>query len=223
MSKGGGFENEVARILSLWWTDGKRDDIFGRSDGSGGRFTARKKKGKDTANMGGDLTFTDSIGEPLIKIWNIEAKTGYSGKKKVTDADGDIVKIPIYTPAKKGEKKKKDEERTIIGWKDKIALSPWDILDYVDSRQSKTVLEKMWEQCSRDAELTHRRPILIFRRNGRQPCICFKRSYYLLLREASEPCTFSFIQVFALSETLYIMSLKNFFDWVAPETILFIK
>ena len=85
MSKGGTYEGEIAKLLSKWWTEGERDDIFWRSDASGARFTQRKKSGKDTANQAGDLTFSDSIGEILIKNWNIEIKTGYAGKSKVKD------------------------------------------------------------------------------------------------------------------------------------------
>ena len=82
MAKGGSFEREISSVLSLWWSNGTRDDIFGRSDSSGGRFTSRWKNGKSTANMAGDITFTDACGEPLIKAWSIECKTGYGGKEK---------------------------------------------------------------------------------------------------------------------------------------------
>ena len=83
-SKGSGYEREIAEKLSLWYSEGERDDIFYRSNSSGARFTARRKNKKDTANQAGDITFTDAIGEPLIKAWNIECKTGY-GKWDVLD------------------------------------------------------------------------------------------------------------------------------------------
>lgn len=218
MAKGGAFENEIAKKLSLWFTDGKRDDIFGRSDGSGSRFTSRWKKGKKTANQHGDITFADSIGEPLINIWSIEVKTGYSGKKKVTDADGDIVKIPIYG---KRKTKNKNEERTIIGWKDKVSLAPWDALDFVDSNQKRPVLQAMWEQCAKDAELSGCEPILIFRRNARQSCICFRRSYYLSRSDFYGKCKSNIVGMVIDEENLVIMSLKSFFDWAdPPSTIL---
>lgn len=204
--KGGSYENEIAKQLSLWFTEGKRDDVFGRSDSSGGRFTVRRKKGKDTANMAGDLTFTDVLGEPLIKIWNLELKSGYSGKKKLKDADGDVIKIPVYS-TKKGEQDK------IVKWKDKVALVHWDVLDFVDSIQKKPVLQIMWEQCDRDADLTGRYPILIFRRNSRQSCICFRRSYYISRSKYYGGYRSSFITLKMGEERLVIMSLKGFFDW----------
>lgn len=216
MGKGGTFENEIAKQLSLWFTDGQRDDIFGRSDGSGGRFTSRWKKGKTTASQSGDITFIDILGEPLIKIWNIEVKTGYSGKKNVKDADGDAVKIPIYGKAKKGEEKKKQEERTIIGWKTKKSLVMWDILDVIDSHQKTPVIEQMWTQCSRDADLTNCHPILIFRRNSRPSCICMRRAYYLKITEHFGRFPDAYVILNNSMENLMIIPLKKFFEWATP-------
>lgn len=214
--KGSSYENEIAKQLSLWFTEGERDDVFGRSDGSGSRFTSRRKKGKDTANQSGDITFTDIIGEPLIKIWSVEVKTGYSAKKKVKDADGDVVKIPIYAPAKKGEKKKDKNQREIIGWKDKKELVPWDVLDLVDSNKKETVFEMMWKQCARDAAISYRNPVLIFRRNARQSCICFRKPYYISRTHYYGKCKSNLISVTIDDRNLVIMSLKQFFDWAQP-------
>jgi hypothetical protein len=176
VAKGGSFEREIAKLLSLWWSDGEREDIFGRSDGSGGRFTQRRKAGKSTANMAGDLTFTDSIGEPLIAAWSIELKTGY-GKKTDT------------------------------------GVSRWDCLDFLDSRQKEPVLQKMWEQCRRDAELTNRIPILIFRRNGRSPCIMFRSRYFRDLEK-----TFGdYLDMHLIVKTTFycvIMPLQSFLEWI---------
>lgn len=80
--KGSAFEREIANKLSLWWTEGERDDIFWRSDNSGGRATMRRKAGKLTEGQAGDITYRDPIGKPLIDVFNIEAKTGYAQKSK---------------------------------------------------------------------------------------------------------------------------------------------
>jgi len=82
MAKGPNFERIVCTKLSLWWTHGKRDDVFMRTSGSGGKATARRKKGKDTPFQGGDITFSDPIGEPLIREFSIETKTGYGVTRK---------------------------------------------------------------------------------------------------------------------------------------------
>ena len=75
--KGSGFEREVAKALSLWWTEGSRDDVFWRSSNSGGRATARRKRGQRTAGQHGDIAATDPVGEPFLKVVTIELKAGY--------------------------------------------------------------------------------------------------------------------------------------------------
>lgn len=76
--KGSSFEREISKRLSLWWTEGERDDIFWRSDQSGGRATQRAKQGKSTSNSYGDLACIDPIGQPFIDQFCIELKRGYS-------------------------------------------------------------------------------------------------------------------------------------------------
>ena len=182
-SRGSAFEREVAELFSLWWTDGERDDIFYRSHSSGGRFTARKKGGKDTALQGGDITCTDPTGEPLVRAWNMELKTGY-------------------------------------GTKTKSGLIRWDILDFIDSRQRTPILMNMWEQCKRDADLTGREPVLIFRRNNRLPCIMFTHKYYSklidYLGDSPPSITIEFFSSIELAVCSYkIISLDRFFVWAA--------
>ena len=76
--KGGRFEREVSKQLSLWWTEGERDDVFWRSSQSGGRATTRAKGGKLTAGSYGDITALDSVGEPFLKYFCLELKRGYT-------------------------------------------------------------------------------------------------------------------------------------------------
>jgi hypothetical protein len=95
MAKGGSFELEVAKKLSLWLTDGKRDDAVCRNDTSGGRATVRlKNKKKTNIYMHGDLKHSDDLAKPLFDLWSVECKTGYASKsilkngtKKVTHWD----------------------------------------------------------------------------------------------------------------------------------------
>jgi hypothetical protein len=81
MGKGGAFEREICRDLSLWWSSGAKDDIFYRTSGSGGRFTHRQKRGKITENDQGDVGFTDVDGKALMDLWLFELKTGYPKSK----------------------------------------------------------------------------------------------------------------------------------------------
>ena len=78
MKKGGKYERLICKRLSLWWTENKRDDIFWRTAGSGGRATQRKKNKQDTYGQHGDVQATDPIGEPLTMLCSIEIKCGYS-------------------------------------------------------------------------------------------------------------------------------------------------
>jgi len=187
MAKGGSFEREVSELLSKWWTNNERDDIFGRSDGSGSRFTSRRKSGKDTANQAGDVTFTDSIGESLIKSWNIECKTGYGGKEKIKDSAGVVIKSIQYR---------------------------WDLLDLIDSSQKQTVFEMMWEQCFRDALLSNREPVLIFRRNQRKTCIAIQHKYLNCLSQFYNRPDCKCIEYNFKDFRISIVSLKDFLEWV---------
>ena len=83
-SKGSAFERLICTELSLWWTDGERDDVFWRTSISGGRATTRGKKGKQTTGQHGDVAATDPIGKPLIDLITIEIKRGYS-KSSIQD------------------------------------------------------------------------------------------------------------------------------------------
>ena len=78
MGKGETWERECAKLLSLWWTGGERDDTMWRTSGSGSRFTTRRKQGKDTYNAAGDLCATDPIAQPLFDYLLIECKRGYA-------------------------------------------------------------------------------------------------------------------------------------------------
>lgn len=72
--KGGSFEREVCRRLSLWVSEGKSDDLFWRSAMSGGRATVRGKKGQKTASGQGDITAVTRKGNLLTDRFVIECK-----------------------------------------------------------------------------------------------------------------------------------------------------
>ena len=78
MAKGGEWERDASKLLSLWWTEGERDDVIWRTAGSGARATVRRKVGKGTANACGDLCYTDEVAKPLFDFMLIECKRGYA-------------------------------------------------------------------------------------------------------------------------------------------------
>lgn len=69
--KGGRFERSVCQTLSLWITNGLREDVFWRSASSGGRFT---RKGKDVRAHAGDICATHPKGQVLLDLFVVECK-----------------------------------------------------------------------------------------------------------------------------------------------------
>jgi hypothetical protein len=89
VAKGQDFEREFCKSLSRWWTRGtcnERDDVFWRTQNSGGRATTRHKQGKTTRGQYGDIMATDPIGQPLLDLLTFELKRGYS-----TSTIGDLL------------------------------------------------------------------------------------------------------------------------------------
>ena len=75
-AKGSAFERKVCKLLSLWVSDGIRDDLYWRSAMSGGRASVRfKKGGQKSTNQAGDLTAIDPLGKSLLDVFCIECKT----------------------------------------------------------------------------------------------------------------------------------------------------
>ena len=92
------------------------------------------------------------------------------------------------------------------------------MLDFIDSRQRTPILMNMWGQCERDAELTGREPVLIFRRNNRLACIMFTHNYYSKLTDylgdSPPSITIEFFSSIELAVSSYkIISLDRFFVW----------
>lgn len=83
--KGGDFERELCRTLSLWFSGGKRDDLLWRSSQSGGRATARARKGQTTAGHCGDICATCPEGEPITRKITWELKRGYNKTARMSD------------------------------------------------------------------------------------------------------------------------------------------
>ena len=94
--KGSAFERKISKELSLWWTSGKRDDIFYRTSQSGGRATTRSKQSKDTFGQYGDIQAADPIGQPLMDLVSIELKTGYKGACMLDVLEKTKTQHPLY-------------------------------------------------------------------------------------------------------------------------------
>ena len=71
--KGGRFEREIGKALSLWITSGEKADCFWRSAMSGGRATVARNKGQ-LLRQHGDLTGVSEEGIEFLKNLYIECK-----------------------------------------------------------------------------------------------------------------------------------------------------
>jgi hypothetical protein len=78
MAKGGEYEREFCKRLSLWWTVNEADDVFWRTSNSGGRATVRGRKGKPTSGHYGDVGATDERGKSFLRFFTVELKRGYT-------------------------------------------------------------------------------------------------------------------------------------------------
>ena len=118
MSKGSNFEREICKCLSVWWTGGKRDDVFWRSSQSGGRATQRTKKGQKTFGSYGDIAAVDPIGQPLLKMFCIELKRGRSHgcPGDLLDAIPPAGKAPSPFEATLRQAMRGKEESGSMGW-----------------------------------------------------------------------------------------------------------
>lgn len=72
--KGSEYERQVAKRLSLWISNGVRDDLLWRSSMSGGRATLQFKQGKKNKSQTGDLSSIDSLSQKFINTFFIEIK-----------------------------------------------------------------------------------------------------------------------------------------------------
>lgn len=78
-SKGGSFEREMSRELSLWISNGKDNNLLWRSATSGGAATIRRKKGITTglasAHLGDMCAVGDNpLGHKFVRTFHAEMK-----------------------------------------------------------------------------------------------------------------------------------------------------
>jgi hypothetical protein len=183
MAKGGDFEREIATLISLNWTNGKRDDIFWRTGGSGARATSRFKRGKQTANEHGDLGYKDEIGKPLIDVFNFELKTGYRKKRK--NKSGIVSKT---------------------NW------CLLDCIDSSNTK-NPVQFKEFWQESLVDAEKTGREPIVIFRRPNKRACMGVPTSIFHVCIDLFGVPPFDFIDLSDDDGNYTIYSLDKFLDW----------
>ena len=72
--KGGEWERQVCKDLSLWLTNGNRQDCLWRSAMSGGRATVNRKRGVGNKTQCGDISAVSPEGHKLTDLFVIECK-----------------------------------------------------------------------------------------------------------------------------------------------------
>jgi hypothetical protein len=72
--KGASFERAVCKQLSLWISQGKRQDLYWRSAMSGGRATVGRKTGTDLNHQAGDICAVHPEGHVLTNSLYFECK-----------------------------------------------------------------------------------------------------------------------------------------------------
>ena len=179
-AKGSSFERKICKILSLWWTDNEREDIFWRTAGSGAMAKSRSKKGSSSFGQYGDIQAVDPIGQSFLNACCIELKIGY---KK------------------------------------------WSVLDLIDkpNKGATQTLESFMQQVHIDCKNAKSSwPIIIAKRDRREPIIIFPREMYVLLcdyfgelKEGDITCALSFRLKNYKSK--YLMLLEDFLWWCEPK------
>jgi hypothetical protein len=185
MAKGDSFERLVPRQLSLWFTHGKRDDLYWR----------KKNRNRRDGNKYqlGDIICETSEGRELTQLFNIELKTGYSKSRSGTT---------------------------------KVKNVPWDLLDLIDYTIRKNqkvknfVILDFWEQTTRDAKLTSRIPLLIFKRDYHVPVVVISKEHKSLLSEyLGDIDVESFLSLNYKDDVLLFYRRDEFFEWLTPEIV----
>ena len=185
MAKGGSFEGDISKELSLYLTHMRTEDGIWRTEGSGARATNKAKANMQVRlDQYGDITYTIPETKFWFDIFSVECKTGYA-------------------------KKTKDKTKT------KTTLTHWSLLDMIDSSQKLSQFHEFWEQCLNDAVESKREPILIFRRNRRSPCITMRNDVFAGFISRFGMPGVNTINLTTLFDPLpiTIMNMRQFFDW----------
>lgn len=190
--KGGSFERDICRQLSLWWTSGEDDDCFWRNR------TRRTVHAYNAQFQEGDIMATKEVARPMTDLFCIELKSGYSIKRSPTKK----------TKAKRAEKK------------EKVHNVPWDLLDLIDGRgeRSEKAIVRFWMQANKAATKTKRIPLLIFKRDFHTPCVAIDYEFLDSFRISPFPMITLDNGANDIS-TLWFFSLEDFFRTVKPYEI----
>lgn len=190
MSKGFDFERKKCKDMSLWWTNGKNQDVFWRPEGSGGRATQSKRATLKYSY--GDMTFLDPIGQPAIDFAIWEFKKGFTSTGRIKPGalrklNDEVQKLGLKAftadTNKKGNKTGSPFMKKISSFLQKLKKSgKLDILDFIDSKSTKhpPLLWEWWEKAEED-RVASGRPwsILVMERDAKDPIVAITRDLWV--------------------------------------------
>lgn len=108
--------------------------------------------------------------------------------------------------------------------KDGIKVVNWCILDILDSKQKEPMFLQMWNQCKRDAELSNREPLLIFRRDNMQICIAFERTMFNSFIDYFGYHKYKTLNInLGVNEYLVVMNFNDWKSWVGDSLEPFVN
>jgi hypothetical protein len=163
--KGSSFERKMCKRLSLWWTDGERNDVFWRGKGSGSRFT----QGGGSRHTSGDMVADDPIGQPLVNWFNFEFKH----------------------------------------------YRDFNLFEAVEPPTKTGKVRRFWAQTCTDAEKADKEPILICKRDLRDPYLFIHKRFRHLLAGTGSPKV-----RYVLWDDIMICQLFPFLETVDPESFI---
>lgn len=163
--KGSNYERDLARKLSLWWSDGQNENIFWRCSSSGARFTTSKQI---ITNSAGDLGYLDSCGKPFIDLIVHEAKCGYTDKVR---KDSDKIK-ELLSKIKSGSDISEKDILKVLS----VKKGGFDITDIFQNKKSSVFTEwlrKLKEDTTKSGRFSG---ILYIKRDSKPELVVVERA-----------------------------------------------
>jgi len=102
------------------------------------------------------------------------------------------------------------------------AILPWDTLDLIDGKEGgRKMLLLFWDQCWRDAKLTNRIPLLIFKRHHHDLGLCITfRTHIGWIRISNDDFSVPNIRINGCtSEDIILFRLSSYLEWLKPEVV----
>jgi hypothetical protein len=124
----------------------------------------------------------------LTGFFSIELKTGYGKKTKSKAKKHNGDKVEIH--------------------------NNWSLMDELDSRQDKVQFYIFWDQAVRDADLSKREPLLIFRRNKKKSCIAIHEDLFNVCVDSFGNTSFSLMIIKKEDyRSIVVCNLEEFLEW----------